>query len=84
MQFLATVVACAVKVELPSVSLKSVTPIVPKNKEENEQLVEDLTLMGCEGLLAELWALQSKAMVQEFLQKRSNEWEGTIQQEPER
>ena len=42
-----------VKVEVPLVSLKSVTPIVPKNEEEKQQLVEDLTRMGCEGLLQE-------------------------------
>ena len=43
----------AVKVEVPSVSLKSVVPIVPKNEEEKWQLVEDLTRMGCKGLLVE-------------------------------
>ena len=83
-QFLAMAATRAVKVELPSVSLKSVTPLFPKNKEEKEQLVEDLTLMGCKGLLAEPWTLRSEAMAQEFLQKRSNEWEGMIQREPER
>ena len=35
--------ASAVKVDLPSVSLKSVSPIVPKKEEEKIQLVEDLT-----------------------------------------
>ena len=63
----------AVKVELPLVSLKSIIPLVPRNKGEKEQLVEDLTKMGCEGLLAESWTLRSKAMAQEFLHKRSNE-----------
>ena len=57
----------AVKVEVPSVNLKFVVPIVPKNKEEKRQLVEDLTRMGCEGLLVEPWSLKSEAMVQEFL-----------------
>ena len=51
-----------VKVELPSVSLKSVTLVVPKNNEEKEQLVEDLTCMGYEGLLVEPWILRSEAM----------------------
>ena len=73
----------AVKVEVPSVSLKSVTPVVPKNEEEKWQLVEDLTRMGCEGLLTEPWTLRSKAMVQEFLQLRSNEWKDTIRRDPE-
>ena len=52
-QFLAMVAARAIKVELPSISLKFVIPLVPKNKEEKEQLVEDLTLMLYKGLLTE-------------------------------
>ena len=76
--------ARTVKVEVHPVSLKSVTPVVPKDKKEKELLVEDLTKMGCEGLLMEPWALKSEAMAQEFLQVCSNEWEGTIQQDRER
>ena len=53
----------AIKVELPSVSLKSVIPVVPRNTEKKEQLVEDLTRMGYEGLLVEPWMLRSEAMV---------------------
>ena len=52
----------AVKVEVPSVSFKSVMPMVPKNKEEKRQLVEDLTQMGCEGLLLEPSSLKNEAM----------------------
>ena len=63
----------AVKIELPPVSLKSVNPVVPKDKKEKEQLLEDLTQMGCEGLLAEPWTLRSEEMAQEFLQPRSNQ-----------
>ena len=43
----------AIKVEVPSMSLKVVVPIVPKNEEEKWQLVEDLTRMECQGLLVE-------------------------------
>ena len=71
-----------VKVELHPVSLKSVTPIIPGKEEEKLQLVEDLTKMGCEGLLVEPWTLKSETMVQEFQQERSNEWEGTICRDP--
>ena len=67
-----------VKVELYLVSLKSIVPAIPRNHEEKKLLVEDLTKMGCEGVLLEPWALKSKAMVQEFQEKRSNEWKGTI------
>ena len=67
-----------VKVELYLVSLKSVAPVIPKNDEEKEMLIEDLTKMGCEGLLLEPWELKNEVVVQEFQGKRSNEWEGTI------
>ena len=75
--------AGAVKVEVPSASLESVTRVVSKNAKEKEQLVEDMTQMGCEGLLVEPWMLRSEVIVQEFLQARSNKWEGTIWQDPE-
>ena len=76
--------ARTVKVEVHPMSLKSVIPIVPKDKKEKELLVEDLTRMGCEGLLMEPWALKSKAVAQEYLQALSNEWEGTVQRDPKR
>ena len=40
--------------------------------------------MGCEGLLAEPWAIKSEEMVQDFQYPHSNEWEGTIRRDPER
>ena len=45
--------AVQVKVELYPVSLKSVAPAIPKNDAEKDLLIEDLTTMGCEGLLLE-------------------------------
>ena len=52
-----------VKVENPSVSLKSVVPIMPKDEKEKRQLAEDLIQMGCEGLIIQPWALKSEAMM---------------------
>ena len=72
-----------VKVDLYPLSLKSVALAILGNDEEKKMLIEDLTKMGCEGLLLELWALKSEAMVHEFQGKRSNEWEGTIRRDPE-
>ena len=40
--------------------------------------------MGCEGLIAQLWSLKNREMVQEFLQPHSNEWERTIRRLPEK
>ena len=72
-----------VKVEVPSVSLRSVVPVVPIDEGKKRQLVEDLIRMGCEGVLVQLWDLKSEEMAQEFLQEYSNEWEGTIRRYPE-
>ena len=72
--------ASSVKAETCLVSLRSVLVVVPKKDEEKQQLADNLTKMGCKGLLAEPWAMKSKAMVREFLHLRSNEWEGTIRQ----
>ena len=48
--------------EVHRVSLKSIIPIVPKDKNEKELLVEDLTRMEYKGLLVELWVLKSEVM----------------------
>ena len=58
--------AVQVKVEFYPVSLKSVAPAIPKNDAEKDMLIEDLTTMGCEGLLLEPWVVKNEAMVQEF------------------
>ena len=71
-----------VKVEMHPMSLKSVVPVVLKDEGKKRQLVEDLTWMGCKGLLMQPWGLKSKEKVQEFLQERSNKWEGTMRRDP--
>ena len=73
----------AVKTEYHSVSLKSITLIIPRKDEEKLHLVEDLAKMGCKGLLLEPCALKSESMVQEFQGQCSNEWEGTFRRDPE-
>ena len=55
--------AVQVKVELYPVSPKAVAPAILKNDADKALLIEDLTTMGCEGLLLEPWALRNKAMV---------------------
>ena len=72
-QLLAMAGTRAVKVELSSMSLKFVNPVVLRDKKKNDELLEDLIRMGCGGLLVEPWTLKSKAMAQEFLQTRSNQ-----------
>ena len=62
--------------------LKNVAPAVPKRESKLKDLIEDLTWMGCEGLLAKPWNLRSEAILREFLSKRGNQWERTMRQVP--
>ena len=61
-QLLAMAGTRTVKIELPSVSLKFVNPVVPRDAKKKEQLLEDLIQMGYKGLLVEPWTLRSEAM----------------------
>ena len=72
-----------VKIEFLLDSLKSIALAIPIKDEEKLHLMEDLTKMGCEGLILEPWALKSEAMVQEFQAQCSNESGGTIRRDPE-
>jgi hypothetical protein len=49
-----------------------------------KELVEDLTRMGCKGLLAKPWNLRNEAVLKEFLFAKGNQWERTMRQDPER
>lgn len=65
------------------VVLRSVFPSVPKDELQKQELIDDLTQMGCEGLLAHPWSLKNEGMVGELTRARSNEWEGTLRRKPE-
>ena len=54
------------------IPLKNVAPAVPKHESKLKELIEDLTQMGCEGLLAKPWNLRSEATLRELLLKRGN------------
>ena len=41
--------------------------VAPKSEAELKNLIEDLTWMDCEGLLAKPWNLRSEATLREFL-----------------
>ena len=73
-----------VKAEMHMVNLRSIVPAVPKDEGKKILLIEDLTQIGCKGLLIQPWSLRSKEMVREFSQECSNEWEGMIRRDPER
>ena len=56
------------------IPLKNVLPAIPKRELEPKELIEDLSRMGCEGLLAKPWNLWAEATLREFLFERGNQW----------
>jgi hypothetical protein len=72
------------EVDQVPIPLKNVSPAIPKNELELKELIEDLTRMGCEGLLAKPWNLRSEATWREFMFERGNQWFRTIRQDPEK
>ena len=66
--------------DLVSIPLKNVAPAIPKWESEMRELIEDLTRMGCKGLLAKPWNLRSEAMLREFLSERGNQWKRSMRQ----
>ena len=66
------------------IPLKNVAPAIPKKETEMKELIEDLTWMGCEGLLTKPWNLQNEAVLREFLFERRDQWFRTMRQDPER
>ena len=64
--------------------MKPVSPAIPKRESELKELIEDLSRMGCEGLLAKPWNLRAEATLREFLFERGNQWIRTMRQDPEK
>ena len=71
------------------VSLRNVTPIVPKDERERTMLKDDLHGLGCAGLLEQPWNLKNEEFIQQFLMiweqklERSNIFDTTIRDRPE-
>ena len=51
--------------------------------EELRELREDLRALGCAGLLARPWNVQSDDLLREFRFERGNQWNGTKRRDPE-
>ena len=66
------------------ISLWNVTPSIPENPIEFEELKQDLVQMRCAGLLERPWALKREELVREMVQpERPNILDGTIQDRPQ-
>ena len=64
-------------------TLRSVVPTIPKEPEEKVHLEEDLTRIGCIGLLSKPWSVKDERMVRELTTGAPNQYEGTVRARPE-
>ena len=69
-------------VKMP-LTLRSVVPAIPKEPRERVHLEEDLTRIGCIGLLSKPWSVKDEGMVRELTTGAPNQYEGTVQARPE-
>ena len=65
------------------ISVKAFIPATPRDDGELQELAEDLRVMGCEGLLAKPWNLQSEDTLREFKYERGNQWVDTKRRDPD-
>ena len=59
-------------------TLRSVVPAIPKEPGERAYLEEDLTRIGCIGLLSKPWTVKDEMMVRELIIGAPNQYEGTV------
>jgi hypothetical protein len=65
--------------EVPSeVKLQKIVPEVPRDETERGELLEDLQVMGCSGLLEKPWGFKDDRIVRELLDGVSNEFDNSI------
>lgn len=60
------------------VKLRKVIPLVPLEDPERGNLMQDLTVMGCEGLLDKPWGFKEERIVRELVGKVSNQFDYTL------
>ena len=59
-------------------TLRSLVPAIPKELGERAYLEEDLTRIGCIGLLRKPWSVKDERMVRELTTGAPNQYEGTV------
>ena len=69
--------------EKTPLTLRFVVPAIPKEPGERAYLEEDLTRIGCIGLLSKPWTVKDERMVRELTIGAPNHYEGTVQARPE-
>ena len=67
---------------MPEARAEDMRDPIPTDDEELRELKEDLRAMGCAGLLARPWNVQSDDLLREFRFERGNQWDGTKRRDP--
>ena len=60
------------------ISLKALVPVILKTLIARRKLEEDLTRIGCAGLLNKLWNIKNKGMVRELVERAPNQFDHTV------
>ena len=68
--------------DIVQTSTKPLILAIPTNDEESRELKEDLRAMGCAGVLARPWNVQSEDTMREFLYERGNQRDETKRRDP--
>ena len=63
--------------------LRSVVPAIPRKTGERAHLEEDLTRIGCIGLMSKPWLVKDEKMVRELITGAPNQYERTVRGRPE-
>ena len=66
------------------VSLKAIVPVIPKTPIARWELEEDLTRIGCVGLLNKLWNIKDEGLVRELVEGAPNQFDHTVRCKPEK
>ena len=66
------------------ISLKALVPIITKTPIARQELEEDLTRIGCVGLLNKLWNIKDEGMVRELVEGAPNQFDHTVRCKPEK
>ena len=66
------------------ISLKALVPVIPKTPTARRELEEDLTRIGCAGLLNKPWNIKNEGMVRELVEGAPNQFDHTVWCKPEK
>ena len=59
-------------------------PVIPKTPIARRELEEDLTRIGCVGLLNKPWNIKDEGLVKELVEGAPNQFDHTVRCKPEK